>query len=242
MVDNTSEILYNELCIGVDPDKTPDIRLLFYKYITNSISLQDAQTECISITGTTQSIDKLSNFILQPEEQIYRQNRNEFNSLRKNNSWTSIEDQRLICAIHKYGTSNWGIIRDFVGTKRSSAQCSQRWLRSLNPLINKSHWTTSEDCKLLDAVQKYGERSWTKVAAELNGRTDCQCRYRYQQIAKKYPADLGVAAKDYISHYKSDRNSIEAEAVKAVNPPEIITKSTPDINIFDMIGDIFETQ
>ncbi|EAX91949.1 Myb-like DNA-binding domain containing protein [Trichomonas vaginalis G3] len=240
MSDNTSENLYNELMVGVAHNQIQEIRVLFYKYILNSITIDEARKSCKEITGSTDCIEKLHKFIELQDTPLIYNNKFEFSSIRKNNSWSSIEDQRLISAIHKYGTSNWGLIRDFIGTKRSSAQCSQRWLRSLNPLINKSHWTPEEDYRLLNAVQKFGEKSWTKIAAELSGRTDCQCRYRYQQIAKKFPADLGVNANDYISKYCTECIMKNSEINKEENPPAKIIKDDNDVSIFEMMTELFE--
>jgi hypothetical protein len=38
---------------------------------------------------------------------------------------------------------------------------------------------------LIDAVQTYGPKAWTRIASELGGRTDVQCRFRYKFLCKK---------------------------------------------------------
>ena len=103
---------------------------------------------------------------------------------RKCHSWTHEEDIRLANAVNKYGTDNWTVIASQVGNGRTRAQCSQRWLRGLNPTISKVSWTQDEDQILIDTVRKLGAKSWAKIAAVLGNRCDVQCRYRYKQLVK----------------------------------------------------------
>lgn len=50
-----------------------------------------------------------------------------------------------------------------------------RYLNSLDPSLKWSEWTEEEDLRLQAAVTKYG-CCWSKVAADVPPRTDCQCR------------------------------------------------------------------
>lgn len=43
----------------------------------------------------------------------------------------------------------------------------------------KAVWSSAEDLTLREAVQRYGERSWTRVAELLPGRIGKQCRDRW---------------------------------------------------------------
>ncbi|KAL3649532.1 hypothetical protein CASFOL_005935 [Castilleja foliolosa] len=47
---------------------------------------------------------------------------------------------------------------------------------------SKSNWTEEEDAVLQEAVQRYGGKSWKKVANCLPGRTDTQCLHRWQKV------------------------------------------------------------
>jgi hypothetical protein len=106
---------------------------------------------------------------------------------RKTHPWSEYEDQRLLCAIHKYGLDNWSAVSTFVGPFRSRAQCSQRWLRGLDPRLSKLFWTPEEERKLVELVRKYGDRAWTKISSEIGNRSDAQCRYHYTQMMKDRP-------------------------------------------------------
>ena len=99
--------------------------------------------------------------------------------------WTLIEDNFLKEAIIKYGENDWDKITNFVGNNRTKAQCRQRWLRDLNPLIKREKWSYSEDLLLNNLILKYGTKSWTKISNELRTRSDVQCRFRYFHFLKK---------------------------------------------------------
>ncbi|KAL6494033.1 hypothetical protein OROGR_031942 [Orobanche gracilis] len=46
---------------------------------------------------------------------------------------------------------------------------------------SKGNWAEEEDVVLQDAVQRYGGKSWKKVAKCLPGRSDTQCLHRWQK-------------------------------------------------------------
>jgi len=100
---------------------------------------------------------------------------------RKKHPWTSVEDQRLLAGIARFGLDNWQAVAAFVGNGRNRAQCSQRWSRGLNPRISKKGWTVAEEKRLHELVRQYGEKSWAKIASILGNRSDVQCRYHYRQ-------------------------------------------------------------
>ena len=104
---------------------------------------------------------------------------------KKPKTWTAEEDQKLTEAVQTHGAENWILVAQCVGGGRTRSQCSQRWLRVINPKLKKLSWTNEEDELLIRAVQAVGTKSWTKVAALVGHRCDVQCRYRYQQLMKK---------------------------------------------------------
>ena len=99
--------------------------------------------------------------------------------------WSTEEDERLIAGIFHFGLSDWQKVSSFVGKGRTRSQCGQRWLRCLDPNVNKDKWTPEEDEKLKKLVEVYGSRSWARIAKELGNRTDVQCRYRFVRCNKE---------------------------------------------------------
>jgi hypothetical protein len=98
------------------------------------------------------------------------------------------EDIRLLVAVARFGARDWRRISEFVGGGRTSSQCNQRWGRVLDPSIVHEHWTPAEDSNLLKLVEIMGNSSWCQIAKLMIGRTDLQCRHRYQQLGK--PLDV----------------------------------------------------
>ncbi|EAX97889.1 Myb-like DNA-binding domain containing protein [Trichomonas vaginalis G3] len=110
--------------------------------------------------------------------------RHDEKSRNKSRSWTPEEDNRLIEAVNKYGSSEWCKIAQYVGNGRTRSQCGQRWNRVLSPQISKDPWTPEEDQKLANLVCLYGDRTWSKIANEMGSRSDVQCRYRWKRTLK----------------------------------------------------------
>jgi hypothetical protein len=104
---------------------------------------------------------------------------------RKSNPWSSVEDARLLAAIHRFGSANWTAVAEFVGHGRTRAQCSQRWSRGLDPRLKKAPWTAEEESQLRDLVAQYGLKAWTRIATQMSNRSDVQCRYQYRRLMKQ---------------------------------------------------------
>jgi hypothetical protein len=98
--------------------------------------------------------------------------------------WTEPEDQRLLAGIIRFGLENWQAVAHFVGSGRNRAQCSQRWVRGLDPRISKRGWTPDDDADLINLVSQHGLKSWAKIATLIGSRSDVQCRYRYFQLQR----------------------------------------------------------
>ena len=127
---------------------------------------------------------------------------------QKSRPWTAEEDERLKQGVTENGPNNWGVVATFVGGGRSRAQCSQRWNRVIDPKISKANWTAEEEEKLLNAVEAFGQKAWTRVASEFGNRSDVQCRFKYNFIMKK---------KKYSSNHYEVLNHEEDESKTLIN-------------------------
>ncbi|PIN22504.1 hypothetical protein CDL12_04778 [Handroanthus impetiginosus] len=93
--------------------------------------------------------------------------------------WTKEEDNQLRAAVETYGESNWQLVASVV-EGRTGTQCSNRWLKTLNPARKRvGKWTAEEDKRLKVAVTLFGPKTWKKVAKYVSGRTQVQCRERW---------------------------------------------------------------
>ncbi|OHT02452.1 Myb-like DNA-binding domain containing protein [Tritrichomonas foetus] len=158
---------------------------IFVEFITNTINSDELIAKTSKIIECTAPSDRLIAIVQSENEPIPESPRiqERFNSYRKQTrTWNNNEDNRLMMAVHKFGTDSWNQVADYVGSGRTRAQCSQRWNRLLDPKISKSHWTHKEEKKLIKLVSKYGEKNWTRIASYLGNRSDVQCRYRYKNL------------------------------------------------------------
>lgn len=67
-----------------------------------------------------------------------------------------------------------------VSPDATAQQCQNRYQRSLDPTLKRGPWSPAEDAKLHLAVSAYGN-SWVDVAAMMEGRSNEQCRDRWNE-------------------------------------------------------------
>jgi hypothetical protein len=168
-------------------------------FIEGSITKSDAESELSVILGTSvSSIDKIEAILKVPADPLPDADGPPASrhGERKLNAWTPPEDIRLLAGVHRFGLDNWMAVAAFVGHSRTRAQCSQRWNRGLDPKLKKSRWSVEEESKLVELVAKYGIKSWTKVAAGLDHRSDVQCRYHFFHLPRpsEEPIQINVGS------------------------------------------------
>jgi hypothetical protein len=182
-----------ECCPSISNDCLASLKQTMEHYVAHVISFERASAFFFEKVHTCRPIERLSAILNVPENPIHSQSPPQFQvpfgqmPRRKAHPWSEYEDQRLLCAIHKFGLDNWPFVSQFVGNQRTRAQCSQRWFRGLDPRISKVLWTDAEEKRLLALVQQHGDKAWTRISAELGNRSDAQCRYHYRQLIKDAP-------------------------------------------------------
>lgn len=97
----------------------------------------------------------------------------------KGGVWTNVEDEILKAAVSKYGLNQWSRVASLL-TKKSAKQAKARWNEWLNPSIDKSEWTRSQDEQLL-LLARLLPNQWRSIA-DIVGRTATHCVERYQKL------------------------------------------------------------
>ena len=92
--------------------------------------------------------------------------------------WTYEEDEILRVAVEANDARSWKTIALSL-PGRTDVQCLHRWQKVLKPGLIKGPWTEEEDDKVLQLVEKYGQKKWSTIAKELGGRLGKQCRERW---------------------------------------------------------------
>ncbi|KAG1695541.1 snRNA-activating protein complex subunit 4 [Nymphon striatum] len=114
------------------------------------------------------------------------------NPNRTHGRWAQCDDLTLAAAVKMYG-KKWKSISKFLKT-RSSQQCRDRYVRSVDPDLKFESWTVDEDDRLIRVVQTNGEKSWKMMCKYFPGRKPHQLRQRYFQIkAHKNRQDMDVS-------------------------------------------------
>jgi hypothetical protein len=98
-------------------------------------------------------------------------------------SWTAVDDIKLKDVVQTHRGKTWEEIAALV-PGRTRSQCRSRWCTILDPNIDRANqrtgkWVDDEDIKLKDAVQTYGVKNWSAIAALVPGRTKNQCSQRW---------------------------------------------------------------
>jgi hypothetical protein len=182
-----------DCCPSISSDCLASLKQIMEHYIADVITFERAAALFLEKVHTSRPIERIWAILNVPENPIHLQSLPQFQvsccqfARRKTRPWSEYEDQRLLCAVHKFGLDNWFFVSQFVGSQRTRSQCSQRWFRGLDPRISKVLWTDAEEQNLLALVQQYGDRAWTRISAELGNRSDAQCRYHYRQLVKDNP-------------------------------------------------------
>ncbi|KAK0206269.1 hypothetical protein DFS33DRAFT_1313560 [Desarmillaria ectypa] len=101
-------------------------------------------------------------------------------------AWTEAEDARLDLAVAGYGQSWVDVASAMPG--RTNDQCRDRWIERQKAA---SVWTEDDDRRLVELVDQFGTLGrWKTVASEMGGgRTDVNCRLRYNKIKSPPPPE-----------------------------------------------------
>ncbi|PIA39506.1 hypothetical protein AQUCO_02600156v1 [Aquilegia coerulea] len=96
--------------------------------------------------------------------------------------WLEEDDAQLRSAVEAFGENNWQLVASYV-EGRTGTQCSNRWMKTLNPARERvGRWTIEEDKHLKVAVVLFGSKTWNKISQFVPGRTQAQCRERWVNV------------------------------------------------------------
>ncbi|KAL4460326.1 hypothetical protein ABPG74_000077 [Tetrahymena malaccensis] len=99
--------------------------------------------------------------------------------------WTRQDDEKLIRAVQIFGEKRWGQVSTLLNGKEHT-DIVQRWVKFLNPRIEKGRWSLREDIKLAvlyefytSCKEKIENKTWCLIANHFTNRTEVQIRERW---------------------------------------------------------------
>ncbi|XVF19447.1 hypothetical protein REPUB_Repub11eG0111900 [Reevesia pubescens] len=130
-------------------------------------------------------------------EEVCRGGNMRENSHLKKGPWTSAEDAILVDYVKKHGEGNWNAVQKHSGLSRCGKSCRLRWANHLRPDLKKGMFTPEEERRIVELHAKLGNK-WSRMAAELPGRTDNEIKNYWNTRIKRlqraglpiYPPDV----------------------------------------------------
>ncbi|KAF5746015.1 myb-related protein Myb4-like [Tripterygium wilfordii] len=129
----------------------------------------------------------------------------------KKGAWSAEEDDKLRSYIQKYGLWNWRELPKLAGLQRCGKSCRLRWMNYLKPDVKLGRYTKEEDDLIIKLHEKYG-RKWSKIAAELPGRTDNEIKNHWHTHLKKHSRSQETESHGDLITQNSSSSSSESEA------------------------------
>jgi hypothetical protein len=122
--------------------------------------------------------------------------------------WSKEEDCFLTKLVGEHGTKWTKLSREWAShstSVRTSKQIRDRWIKNLDPALNKEPWTEAEDMRIQE-LQRYLGNSWAMIAGHLPGRVGEVVKTRFYLLEKA--AEVKAAKKQR----REQQNQLEGES------------------------------
>lgn len=109
----------------------------------------------------------------------------------KKGPWTADEDRKLVNFIAHYGHGCWREVPKLAGLLRCGKSCRLRWTNYLRPDLKRGMLSEAEENLIIDLHAAIGNR-WSRIAAQLPGRTDNEIKNYWNTRIKKKLKQMGI--------------------------------------------------
>uniref|UniRef100_A0A453RAK9 Protein ODORANT1 n=1 Tax=Aegilops tauschii subsp. strangulata TaxID=200361 RepID=A0A453RAK9_AEGTS len=136
----------------------------------------------------------------------------------KKGPWTAEEDQKLVGFLLTHGHYCWRVVPKLA--VRCGKSCRLRWTNYLRPDLKRGLLSDEEQQLVIDLHAQLGNRCvWSKIAAQLPGRTDNEIKNHWNTHIKKKLRKMGI---DPVTHRPLDQEA-PPPAQQPTPPPPTTT-------------------
>ncbi|ESQ31695.1 hypothetical protein EUTSA_v10004868mg [Eutrema salsugineum] len=127
--------------------------------------------------------------------------------------WSAEEDGKLVDFLKTRGSGGgwcWRDVPKLAGLRRCGKSCRLRWTNYLRPDLKRGLFLEEEIQLVIDLHARLGNR-WSKIAAELPGRTDNDIKNYWNTHIKRKLIRMGI---DPNTHRRFDQQKVNHEEEK----------------------------
>lgn len=105
--------------------------------------------------------------------------------------WSPDEDEKLLRYITEHGHGCWSSVPKLAGLERCGKSCRLRWINYLRPDLKRTRFSSQEENLVIQLQSVLGNR-WSRIAAQLPGRTDNEIKNLWNSSIKKKLMQKGI--------------------------------------------------
>ncbi|KAF2285030.1 hypothetical protein GH714_036289 [Hevea brasiliensis] len=156
------------------------------------------------------------------------------NGLKKG-AWSPEEDYKLRAYIMRYGHWNWRELPKYAGLQRCGKSCRLRWMNYLRSGVKHGNYSKEEEDLIIKLHKQLGNK-WSRIAAQLPGRTDNEIKNYWhthlKKLTKESNSEPGLK-EDYSMEQPSETSQCEVISKNGDLKVEKFVPDTPSHGILE---------
>ncbi|MCO5581005.1 hypothetical protein L7F22_034881 [Adiantum nelumboides] len=136
----------------------------------------------------------------------------------KRGPWSTEEDRKLVNFISRHGHGCWREVPKLAGLLRCGKSCRLRWTNYLRPDLKRGQLSDAEEKLIIDLHAAIGNR-WSRIAAQLPGRTDNEIKNYWNTRIKKKLKQMGIDPSTHkpLCEVMDEQNKSAATSLTPIN-------------------------